>query len=94
LRGEDLPDAWCREDGDGLTLFFANPDARALKYPLAYGQAAREQEIVRNVTIHAFGRDVAVELRFPPDQSLLLRVGRDGSVAFEDVGFVPARVRR
>jgi hypothetical protein len=89
LRGEDLPAAWCREDGDGLTVFFAHPDCRGLKYPLAYGQSAREQELVRCVTVNAFGRDVALELRFRPQESLLVRIGRDGQVRLEDLVFRP-----
>lgn len=94
LRGQDLPEYWCRVDDDGLVIFFANPDCRAVKYPLAYGQALREGDLERAVTIHAFDQDVPVRLVFGPYQSLLLRVTPQGRVEFEDIAFQPKTPRR
>lgn len=91
LTGDDLPDAWCREDDEGLLVFFADPTSRGLKYALVYNQSERAETLVRRVVVHAYGRDVPVELRFAPHQSLLLRVGRDGAVRWVDVGFEPGR---
>jgi hypothetical protein len=83
IDGDDLPDFWCRQRGRELTIFFAHPAARGLKMPLRYRQADDARETRRRVRI--LGRET--ELRFPANQSLLLRVGADGSSRFEDIAF-------
>ncbi|MBK8050628.1 MAG: hypothetical protein IPK16_28105 [Anaerolineales bacterium] len=40
LAGTDLPDFWCRVDGDTLTIFFAHPMTQGLRYPMPYGPPA------------------------------------------------------
>jgi hypothetical protein len=90
VRGLDIPDFWCRKNGDEHTFFFAHPRVRGLRYPLAYGQSHHEQAMRRDVEISIPGRRVAVTLNFAPYQSLLLRVTTQGAVEFLDAAFVPA----
>jgi len=90
VRGLDIPDFWCRKNGDEYTFFFAHPHARGLRYPLAYGQSHHEQAMQRDVEISIPGRRVAVTLHFAPHQSLLLRVTAEGAVEFLDAVFEPA----
>ncbi len=89
LEGENLPDFWARETADAYHIFFSNPDAHNLKYPIAYGQSFRDHDIERSVVIHAFGKDIPVKLLFKPYQSIFLNVAGSGQVAFTDITFVP-----
>jgi hypothetical protein len=89
VSGEDLPDFWCREDGDARYVFFAHPMAQGLTLPLTPGQAATEQTITRKVSIAAGNGATDVTLRFEPHQSLLLRVTADGAVEPVDITFDP-----
>jgi len=89
LEGEDLPEFWCREDDEGLTLFLAHPKTRELSYPMAYGQSRCEETRVWRGKLYAFGRAADLEVTFAPYQSVLLRVGKDGSVTSEDMAYEP-----
>jgi hypothetical protein len=89
VSGEDLPDFWCREDGDARYLFFAHPRAQGLTLPLTPGQAATEETITREVSIAAGNAATEVTLRFEPHQSLLLRVTADGAAEPVDITFDP-----
>ena len=90
LEGEDLPWYWAREQEHELIIFFANPLARKVKYPMGQGQAGSSQLIEQRVVAHAFGRSVPLTLCFEPHQSLLLRVSSDGKVEGVDIRYVPA----
>lgn len=88
--GEPVPEFHCRDCGDELVFFFANPKSLELCYPLPYGQSHSTETVETRLTIHAFGKQIPLTLTFEPYQSLLCRVCRDGSVRFEDIVFVPA----
>lgn len=70
--GENLPDFWCRVDGDRYLLFFAHPATQQLRYPLRYDQASACEATTRSVTLHIDGAQFPVELDFVPGESLLL----------------------
>lgn len=81
----DLPDFWCRKDGRDIYMFIANPAAKNLKYPLRYGQAFEDKGSVRNVTINTAAGPRNIELRFRPNESLLLKIDAGGRVDFVDL---------
>jgi hypothetical protein len=88
VMGSNLPDFWCRVEGERYTSFFAHPQAQELRYPLAYGHAFGAKTEVRPVKIQTPRRVHELELRFLPGQALLFTVTPD-SVAFEDLEFDP-----
>jgi hypothetical protein len=89
IEGENLPEFWCRTNGESAIIFLANPTSKALKYPLKYGQSFQDSTIVQNVTINFNGKSLPVELCFEPYQSVLLNIARDGNVTREEIKFVP-----
>lgn len=89
VHGAELPDFWCRDDGDSLVFFFANPKSRRLRYPLWYGQSFTEKVEERNVEFYAFGRRMPYTLRFEPYQSLALSITRAGGIAAIDIPYTP-----
>jgi hypothetical protein len=94
LEGKDLPEFWCREDGEDATLFFAHPLSRTLRYPMRYGQSYCQETMVRPVRIHWHGLTREIGLRFEPYQSLLIKINQGGELAFEDIRFNPKPVSR
>ena len=74
IEGEDIPDFWCREDGDTLFLFFANPLSENVSYPMEYGYALRDTGSRRDIVINHHGRSEAYILDFRPGESILLEV--------------------
>jgi len=89
IEGENLPEFWCRTDGKSAHIFFSNPKAKDLKYPLAYGQSFQAEPIIKQITINFAGKSSHVLLRFEPYQSMLLVVDDKGNITFEDITFVP-----
>ncbi len=77
VSGADLPEFWARRDGASTFVFFENPKAKALTYPLRYGQGLQEGTLAREVVLRYGGRAYAATLRFAPAQSLLYEL-RDG----------------
>jgi hypothetical protein len=89
VRGMELPDFWCRQDGDAHYFFFANPKARRLRYPLAYGQSYTDRAVDRQVEFDVAGRRLPFTLHFEPYKSMLVAVSRTGSIDVMDMAFVP-----
>jgi hypothetical protein len=89
VTGKDLPGFWCRTDGRSAVIFFANPKARNLSYPIAYGQSYQDTTVIREVTIHFNGGNHPISLLFEPYQSILLEVNEKGVTRFENINFVP-----
>jgi hypothetical protein len=89
VSGDIIPDYWCRTDDKSLMIFFANPKAENLVYPVGYGQSFQEETITRNVTVIFKDKYIPVELKFEPYQSILLLIDEKGNVKFEDIKFVP-----
>jgi len=69
---------WCRREGDTYTLFFANPTAYALTFPLDYERALTSVREKRSIVLHVSGVEHAFELDFLPGQSILLEVDAAG----------------
>jgi hypothetical protein len=80
VSGSDLPDFWCRVDDDGYYLFLAHPAARDLRYPLRHGQGLEAMHEMRELML-SWGRFwMPVVIDFPAGQSVLLKLGNNGSV--------------
>ena len=92
LEGENLPDFWCRQDGELLYIFVANPAAKKLKYPLRYGQAFEDQGSVREVVVNTVAGPQSLQLNFCPNESLLLKVDKEGRVEVIDLGFTAKKI--
>jgi alpha-L-rhamnosidase len=82
-------DYWCRETDDGLYLFFANPTARNLKFPLEYGQSLNYKKQYCDISINYHGKSTSIKLEFAPYQSLLMKIDKNGIYSFIDITFVP-----
>ncbi len=89
VQGNDVPEFRCRLTVDKAFIFFANPTAKHLTYPIGYGQAFQDTVISKTVTINIFGKSQILKLDFEPYQSILITVDRTGRIAFEDISFEP-----
>ena len=89
VSGNDLPEFRARTDGETVKIFFANPLAKGLKYPLALGQSFQEDIITQQVTLNYSGHSIPVSLIFEPNQSLLLTIDQQGKVDYQDIYYLP-----
>ncbi len=90
IQGDSLPDYWCRQDMDGsLLIFFAQPKARELAYPLYSGQSYMKEDDSRDVTFNLGGKTIKKRIVFKPYQSVLLRLLPNGKIEPKDITFVP-----
>jgi len=89
LGGDDLPDFWVRDTGDEAYIFIANPKAQNLSLPLEYGQSNTEETVVKMVSVTYNNKTSEVNLSFKPNQSLMLRVSKEGRVDFMDITYNP-----
>ena len=92
VEGKDIPDFWCREDGKTMYIFFANPLASTVSYPLEYCYAFSDKGSQRVVTINHHGRSDEVKLDFHPMESILLKADK-GGVKKIDLGYSPTRLK-
>jgi hypothetical protein len=88
VEGLDLPPYWARRDGDELILFFSQPGARAVRYPMRRGHARGLPATTRSIRIRWGGRRHDLDLDFPPSRSILLKVEAD-RVTTIDLGYAP-----
>lgn len=80
VSGRDVPEFWCRQvDGD-YHVFFAHPDTKRIRYPMAYEGWRSTTTVEREVSIHANGRERTVRLAFEPEDSMLVRISASGAV--------------
>jgi len=92
IKGQNLPDFWCRTAGKDYYIFFAHPIAQDLHYPLSYGQSFTNKTIKRYVAIRTnYGYKNAC-LIFKPYQSVMLKVAGNGSIKPIDIEFLPRGV--
>jgi hypothetical protein len=89
VEGDNLPWFWARVVDEDLFIFFAHPKARAVSYPMKYGQSLCSDIVERDIVIHANGRSIPVRLRFDPYQSLLLLCSADATVGNVDIKYRP-----
>jgi hypothetical protein len=90
VRDYNMSDFWCRESEEGLVIFFANPKAQRLTFPLNYGQSLNELTVSTKTEINYLGRTLPVTIQFRPYQSVLLIIGKDGQISRADIDFIPA----
>lgn len=90
LKGENMTDYWCRVTDNGYTIFFSNPKANGLKYPLKYRQSLNNETVKMNVEIKMpDNKYKKLQLSFEPYQSILIKANKDGNITFEDIEFKP-----
>jgi len=90
IEGEFITDYWCRVDGEKYYIFFPNPKSKDLKYPLLYGQSYNEETYVIPITFNIHNKQLDVELKFEPYQSLLLEIDASGDMNFIDITYQPS----
>ncbi len=88
VEGVDLPDFWCRQDGDSYYIFFANPMSMKVTYPMEYCFAFTDKGSVRDIVVNHHGKSDRVSLEFRPMESLMLQVTPKG-VKKIDLGYIP-----
>jgi len=88
ISGDSIPRHWCRKDGKVLYIFFPNPKADRLKFPMEYGQSLENEIKETRVTINYAGKTCDTKLVFEPYQSLLLKI-ENGRIENIDIRFVP-----
>lgn len=88
VRGQDLPDFWCRRDGDTSYFFFCHPRGRNLTYPLPYGYSYTKEATTQNIAIDTGSSFTEIQLAFSPYQSIGLAV-KKGRVEKIDFQFQP-----
>ncbi len=74
LKGEYLPDHWCRKEGDSLFIFFANPAASQLLYPVPYGISDTVSSRDVNLALSFDGMKKEIVLNFETTSSLLVKI--------------------
>ncbi|MCK4763014.1 MAG: hypothetical protein KAW12_12530 [Candidatus Aminicenantes bacterium] len=89
--GEALPDFWCREDVDAYYIFFSQPKAWNLTYPVSYGQAHTKKTVKQELKINVRGETLPVELVFKPYQSVLLKVVPQVGICSLPINFRPKK---
>jgi hypothetical protein len=89
ISGKNLPDFRCRQTGEGLYIFFANPKSKGLKFPLEYGQSYCNKNEACDIVISTGDFNIPVTLNFEPYQSILLKLDNSGKISFEDICFTP-----
>jgi len=80
LDADQIPDYWCREDGDEIYVFIAHPASRNLRYPLRYGQADEAKHERMEVLFRWRGMQRLATLDFQKGRSLLLMLRPDGRI--------------
>ena len=89
ISGTEKFDYWCRSSEKGLTIFFANPRAQHLTFPLEYGQSLNSKKETYPIEINYKGKKIPVTLEFNPYQSLLLNIDKANRISFIDISFIP-----
>jgi hypothetical protein len=89
VEGTQIPPFRAREAADGLYLFFANPAAAGIKFPLEYGQSYPEKTEKMELRINYADKSYNIKLEFTPYSSLLYRL-KDGVIEKLDIAFSPS----
>ena len=90
IKGDNLPEYWCRVGNDGTHfLFLAQSASKGLKYPLYSGQSFMEQSEFKNLTLNINGKTIQQNFEFKPYQSLMLKISPSGKVENMDITFFP-----
>lgn len=87
VEGELLPDFWCRQDGEELLFFFANPLSKNLTYPMEYGYSLKSLKETRKVIFNYHEKQFELELVFEPNQSLMIRLSDSGAELMDNAWY-------
>ena len=88
ITGSKVPRHWCRIDGESLYIFFPNPKADRIKFPLEYGQALETETKTMPVKLNYAYKKFNLELNFEPYQSLMYKIEK-GKIEKINIKFVP-----
>lgn len=88
ITGTTVPRHWCRRDGETIYIFFPNPKADRIKFPLEYGQSLETETKQMQVSVHDKGKTYNLPLTFKPYQSLLYKI-EDGKIDNINIDFIP-----
>ncbi len=89
VKGDSLPDFWCRKDGDEYYFFIADPRSMDLHLPLKYGQSLSSDTVHRDLTFNVNSRELKLPVKFLPYQSILLKIGSKGDPQYLDIEYDP-----
>ena len=90
IRGDSIPEYWCRVDADGTHyIFLAQWGAKGLAYPVYGGQSFMEEGSDHEFTFHVNDIEITENIHFAPYQSVVLKITPDGEVSMPDITFVP-----
>ena len=78
FEGENLPDFWCRQEGEDYYAFFANPLSSTISYPMEYDYASHDKGSRREITVNHHGKSETYTLDFRPSESILLHITKRG----------------
>ena len=92
VEGENLPEFWCREENGTKYIFFANPAACKMHFPLRYCQAFEDKGSVRDIVINTPQGAKPVRLEFKPNESILLEVTKSGEIKNIDLKFKAKKI--
>lgn len=88
LTGSRIPRHWCREEDGILYVFFLNPKAERIRFPMEYGQSLNSETYKMNVSLTWQGKETDLNLVFKPYQSLLYKI-KNGKAEQIDIEFIP-----
>ncbi len=88
ITGNTLPRHWCRKEGDVIYIYFPNPKANRIKFPMEYGQSLNSETQTMNIALHYQGKQIDMNLMFEPYQSLLYKI-ENGKAQQIDIKFIP-----
>jgi hypothetical protein len=88
ISGSKVPRHWCRKEGKTVYIFFPNPKAERIKFPLDYGQSLNSETYKFNIVINWLGTKTSLNLEFEPYQSLLYKIEK-GEAEQIDIKFIP-----
>lgn len=88
IQGIEIPRHWCRKEGEVLYVFFPNPKADRLKFPMKYGQSLDHRTVKFPISLNYDENNIDLNLIFEPYQSLLFKI-ENGKAEQIDIEFVP-----
>ena len=88
IKGDTIPGHWCRIEDKTLYIFFPNPKAKRIKFPMEYGQSFNTEAISMQTDVYYLGIKYHLKLTFKPHQALLYRIDQ-GKLENIDIEFVP-----
>ena len=88
ITGNTLPRHWCRKEGDVIYIYFPNPKANRIKFPMEYGQSLNSETQTMNIALYYQGKQIDMNLMFEPYQPLLYKI-ENGKAQQIDIKFIP-----